>query len=82
MLRLQESTIVLYTFNPYTYLAPKFWKESEDNRFTKGALFQHPFESPQYFETPFAHSKYVESVLKNLELIKIDLGKLAMYNKT
>lgn len=50
----------LYTFNPYTSLAPKFWNKTDvDHSSNKyWTMLQHSFESPQLFETSFNDSKY------------------------
>lgn len=56
----------LYTFNPYTSLAPKFWNKSEDVHFpnTHWSMFQHSLESSQFFWKMFDESKSI-SIIQN-----------------
>lgn len=53
--------LVLYTFNPYTSLAPTFWNRVQTDHLSNEywALFQSPLESSQSLATLFAHSEYV-----------------------
>lgn len=57
-----DSQLILYTFNPYTSLAPKFWNEIRtDNVSNKyWTLFEHQVESVRSFETLLARSKCIE----------------------
>lgn len=49
--------LILYTFNPYTNLAPEFWSEVLGSM--NWTLLLHAFEAPLTAETLSAHSKYI-----------------------
>lgn len=51
--------IILYTFNPFTSLAPMFWNKTHNEYSNKDwTLLQHPLESLQTLETLLVHRKY------------------------
>lgn len=51
----------LYTFNPYTSLAPTFWTRIGDDNFADKywTLFQRPFENVTSIEAVFAYGEYI-----------------------
>lgn len=50
----------LFTFNPYTNLAPTFWNRDVNFLDKYWTLFQHQFKSSsQSFESLFSHSEYI-----------------------
>lgn len=55
-----DNQIMLYNFNPYTNLAPKFWSEVQDSGPTIKfwTLFQHSVEFSLSSETSLINGKY------------------------
>lgn len=56
-----NSQLMLYTFNPYTSLAPKFWNkvQDDDSLNKRWTLFRHSFESLQSLESWFTNGEKI-----------------------
>lgn len=59
-----KNQAMLYTFNPYNNLAPKFWNKRECDYFSNEywTMFQHSLEFASFLETLSDDSKYISSL--------------------
>lgn len=58
--RKRNNQLLLYTFNPYTSLAPIFWKKVQDNHFSNEhwTLLEHPLEESLSYREYMVEKKF------------------------